>query len=447
MKMRFLPDKPITNYLEDMLGFSEFVEILQTSIYNTETPFVYGVLGDWGTGKTSIMKLLQNRLQKDLQNGYQPFVPIWFNAWKYENEENIVYPLLYAIKKDYDARVGQRAKSRDFSEKFKQVVASSALALTDVGLRVATKHLTGEALKLSDVKDQINAVKEHSGNLEAVLDSWADEVGKLDKAFENLLQTYAKDIVGSNAQLDDVDKVKFVILIDDLDRCLPDTTIAVLESIKNYLMVKNCVFVLGVNPKVIYQGIRIKYKNLDVDGREYLEKIVNYSFYVPEPQPTKVAEFTDKRLNELVLNEEARKEHQTYFREFSEILEECEFDNPRKIKRILNRYLFFINKYESELDKYQNANVVRLIILAEYFPNLFQLFLTKADGVLGALQDFDEPGFVEEFERRFSTSIASILPQLSRMVKLLALKQPTNTEAKLKLEKQAQSVFNITRLI
>ena len=78
---------------------------------------------------------------------------------------------------------------------------------------------------------------------------------------------------------------RFVILIDDLDRCLPETVIAILEKIKNFLAVEDspCIFVLALNPKVVYQGIRVKYHGLEIDGREYLEKIINYSFYVPEP--------------------------------------------------------------------------------------------------------------------------------------------------------------------
>lgn len=447
MKMRFLPDKPLSATDADDLGFGEFVEVLQTSIYNTETPFVYGVLGDWGTGKTSIMQLLQHRLEQDLQNGVQPFVPIWFNAWKYENEENIVYPLLYGIKRDYDERISQTAKSQDFPQKFRQVVASSTLALADVGLRVITKHLTGEAIKVSDIEQQINKVREHAGNLETVLNSWADEVRKLDDAFKVMLTTYAQDLIKSNSEFRDSSKVKFVILIDDLDRCLPETTIAVLESIKNYLLVENCIFVLGVNPKIIYQGIRVKYKNLEVDGREYLEKILNYSFYVPEPELGLAAKFASERLKRLVLDEAKQRQYDPYFVKFGQILQECQFNNPRKIKRILNRYLFFISKYETELDQYDNKNIVRLLVMAEYFPELFQLFLVDAPKVTQQIDKIGKFEFdIKKFENDFGISIASHYSQLARMRQLFNLDVQTDPQ-KPDLTKHAQVVFSITRLI
>lgn len=449
MKMRFLPDEPITNSLQDVLGFDDFVELIQTSIYNTETPFVYGVLGDWGSGKTSILRLLENRLDKDLKNGAHPFVPIWFNAWEYENEANIVYPLLYAIKRDYDVQVGAFDEAKEFGKKFLQVVATSTLALTDVGLRVATKYLTGEALKLEDVSKHLKSVQEHPGELERVLSGWADEVAGLKDAFEKLLDTYAGELALTKDYIASAEGVRFVILIDDLDRCLPETTIAVLESIKNYLFANRCIFVLGLNPKVIYQGIRIKYKGLEIDGREYLEKIMNYSFYVPEPELDRVATFATSRLGDLVLDDQQREQYRGLFTEFGQVLQACHFNNPRKIKRILNRYLLFISKYGEKYKDY-SQNIVRLIVLAEHFSSLFQLFLrhsTTARTAKDSLSKVTNLDFkVQDFEAQFGVSIAAVYPKLVQMSNLFDLKLPTDA-AKPDLTEQAKAVFSITRLI
>jgi len=452
MKMRFLPDEPITKEQEeDVLEFGEFVELLQNSIYNTETPFVYGVLGDWGVGKTSILRLLQNQLAKDVQNGTRSFIPIWFNAWQYENETNLIYPLLYAIKGDYIHRFKELDKAKSFWKQFTDVALTCTVAFADLGLRVVTKQLTGEALKIDEVAKQLEMVKENPGKLEGILSEWADQVAGLRGAFEGLLEIYAGDLaMWPGTKIRDKDGVRFVILIDDLDRCLPETTIAILECIKNYLTVKNCVFILGLNPGVIYQGIRVKYKGLEVDGREYLEKILNYSFYVPEPKLNKVAEFVTKRFETLVLEDEARTKYKAHFAEFGRILEECRFNNPRKIKRILNRYLFFISKNEKDLAKYPNANIVRWILLAEYFPGLFQLFLKNnqtVSTIKEELRKIGEPAFdVEGFEKKFGISIKAIYPQLSRMGKLFDLDLST-TGGKLDPAAQAQEVFSITRLV
>lgn len=441
MKMRFLPDEPITD--KDLLGFDEFVELIQSSIYYTEAPFVYGVLGDWGSGKTSILRLLKNRLINNLEGGTYPFIPIWFNAWQYENEANIVYPLLYAIKRDYDCRIGIFDETKKFGEKFLQVVATSTLALMDLGLRAVTKYFTDETLRLNDIADHLRAVQEHPGELQRVLAGWADEVTNLHSAFESLLDTYASElaILRTGIAKDDI---CFVILIDDLDRCLPDTAIAVLESIKNYLAVKNCVFVLGLNPKVIYQGIRVKYRGLEIDGREYLEKILNYSFYVPEPELGRVAEFATSQLESLVLDDEKREQYKEHFTEFGQVLQKCHFNNPRKIKRILNRYLLFISKYEEK--SFDNDSLVRLIIIAEYYSDIFQLFLIEyyreGQELLQKLADIHSDQFdVKEFEEKFDISIASRYSQLSQMRDLFNFLHRSSAIFSL-----AKDVFTITRV-
>src|ERR1700722_7206506 len=99
MRMRFLPEEPITSAQKDVLKLGAFVSLIRKSIENTVCPFVFGVLGDWGTGKTSVLRMLEAQFEEALQNftGVDgAFVPIWFNAWLYENETNVVYPLLHA---------------------------------------------------------------------------------------------------------------------------------------------------------------------------------------------------------------------------------------------------------------------------------------------------------------------------------------------------------------
>jgi hypothetical protein len=449
MKMRFLPDEPIADSLEDLLGFGDLVRLIQTSIYHTKTPFVYGVLGDWGSGKTSILRLLECLLDEDFMNSAHPFVPIWFNAWQYENEANIVYPLLHAIKRDYDRRVGAFDELKEFGKKFLQVVVTSTLALTDLGLRVVTKYFTDEGLKLEDIADHLKSIQEHPSELQRVLDGWVDQVTKLQSTFETLLDIYAGELAALHSGIAK-DDVRFVILIDDLDRCLPETAIAVLESIKNHLSVKNCVFVLGLNSRVIYQGIRIKYQGLEIDGREYLEKILNYSFYIPEPEPDRVAAFATSQLERLVLEDEQREQYRELFAEFGQVLQECHFNNPRKIKRILNRYLLFLSKYtgfvsEYEEESFYNHGVVRLIIIAEYYPDIFQLFLKSYRDdrdLLLKLADIHSDRFdVKGFEERFGISIASRYLQLSQRRRLFDFTNLNSDTFSL-----AQDVFTITRV-
>ena len=69
---------------EDQLGFDIYIDTLNTMFTDKDftTPFCIGIVGKWGSGKTSFMHLLENRLLKD--NTEPRIIPVWFNPWKYE---------------------------------------------------------------------------------------------------------------------------------------------------------------------------------------------------------------------------------------------------------------------------------------------------------------------------------------------------------------------------
>jgi hypothetical protein len=440
MKMRFLPDKPIEFGFQDQLNLKTFVSVVREAIVQTETPFVYGILGDWGTGKTSALHLLEDQLKNE-PVGDHHFVPIWFNAWQYENEANIIYPLLYAIKGQYKQDLNGFDNTKGFGEIFLDVVKTSSLALLDVGLRLSSKYLVGEVVKLEDLQKQLAEVEKHKDSVESILSDWADDVGKLNQVFEKLIQQYALEL--SIARGWKKQNIRFVVIIDDLDRCLPQTTIAVLESIKNFLSVPNCIYILGLNPKVVYQGIRVKYQGLNIDGREYLEKIVNYCFYVPEPLLENMRSYAVQSLEKLTPDD--KEKLKDYFITFGQVLEVCCFNNPRKVNRILNHYLRFIHTYETELHLFYIDNVIKLCILGEYFPGVFtSLISDEARKDLSKItsQDFK----ITNFENKYGTQIQGSFDQLLKMHKLLEFSTSADLTKKHPFSKHWTAVSTITRL-
>src|SRR6185436_907837 len=104
------------------------------------------------------------------------------------------------------------------------------------------------------------------------------------KSFEDLVQRY---VIGRGEGAG-----RMVVFVDDLDRCLPEKAIEVLEAIKVFLDVEGCVFVLGLDHQVIARGIKAKYKDRDVvDGNLYLEKIIQLPFQIPPVETRAVEEF------------------------------------------------------------------------------------------------------------------------------------------------------------
>ncbi|MFQ3535005.1 MAG: P-loop NTPase fold protein [Aggregatilineales bacterium] len=444
--MRFAADAPILRPEDDLLGFESFVNLIEGAVRATQPPFVFGVLGDWGTGKTSVLRLLERRF-RDLEgrlsrfpDGKEIFVPIWFDAWKHENEAHIVYPLLYAIKQQYERDVSPEKHSR-IGDIFQTVVATSLFAVGQVGLKAMLRTLTAGAVDLKTLEDSLKRVREAQAPSDAlsevmsVLGSWTDSVGQFASAFEALLSTYAESLVGK----DDARRVCFLILVDDLDRCLPETTISILESIKHHLSVPRCIFVLAINGRVVYQTIRRKYGSEAIDGREYLEKIVNYAFYVPEITLDRdaMSRFVEFQRRTLV----GGGEHKSEFDDLSIALSECNFSNPRRIKRILNRYLIYLKRPAANGQFLPNA--IRLMLIAEYFPSLFQLYMRLGKEASDRIKELlDNITNVRDFEARYGTSVEPLLPQIRHMQKLFDM-PATNMNA---FNEQVRQIFAITRL-
>lgn len=122
-------------------------------------------------------------------------------------------------------------------------------------------------------------------------------------------------------------RLNLLFLIDDLDRCLPEKAVEMLEAIKLFLEVEGCAFVLGIDDEVVDRGILHRYRDYNlaksgvsedgangqgarttapVTGAEYLEKIIHLPVRVPLPPPAKVQEFLAEKGAEFFRQEQDR---------------------------------------------------------------------------------------------------------------------------------------------
>ncbi len=69
---------------EPILGFKPYAECLVDIIRDTSPRFSIGIYGEWGTGKTTLMELIENKLNRENKG----ILTVWFNAWRYEREEH-----------------------------------------------------------------------------------------------------------------------------------------------------------------------------------------------------------------------------------------------------------------------------------------------------------------------------------------------------------------------
>ncbi|MET8358921.1 P-loop NTPase fold protein [Micromonospora sp. NPDC005171] len=262
MEFSLIPDQAIgeaDTRNDDGLGFDTYSRILASAATNTRGPFTIGVFGEWGTGKTSLMRLIERRLDDDPN-----VVTVWFNAWRYEQEEHPIIPLVGTIVQALEKHKGFAAT---FGAGGKRLVRSLRAIAYGFSAKSKVKVPGFAEVEASFVaKDMIE--RDERLTPDPLLDR-----SLYFGAFNSLDKTKLRDTL------------RVVVLIDDLDRCFPDQAIRLLESIKLVLAQPGFIFVLGVARKVIEGYLQHRYTEeygiADFKGELYLDKIVQLPFHIP----------------------------------------------------------------------------------------------------------------------------------------------------------------------
>ena len=271
--MEMLPsDKPTPI---DHLGFEPYVKGVENLIRQTDPddlPLAIGIYGAWGSGKTSFMLQLKSLLEANTDG--LSFPTIWFDAWRYDRMQDVrsalIYNILFALQTKATAGAKEKLES-----------AAKNLGRLTLGIiKQSHVHLGvpgGGGVTLPSV-EEAQEYTDYWKTYQPIVDRFASEFGQAVGAY--LGQCQQKQ------------EAKLVIFIDDLDRCLPENVMVVLEALKLFLVESQCVFVIGVDRTVVERAIQAHY-NTDPGGlgREYLDKIIRYPFNIPPPEPTKLKEY------------------------------------------------------------------------------------------------------------------------------------------------------------
>lgn len=407
------PDKE-TNI--DYLNFGYIVDLIVEIAMNRElTPSTIGLYGDWGSGKSSLMKLARDRIEgiskakKKKVDDTPKTLCIEFNGWLFEGYEDTKTSLCGTIldKLDDAQRFGPEVanKAKDLIKKidFKKLIGKGVKFGMDYLLTGGIGALTD--LTLSSI---LNSLKDKSGSIETK--DIEDVLAKFKT--EEKTRTEIKKFRDDFKQLLEDSKVENVIVfIDELDRCSPDTILDLFEAMRLFLFVDGMSFIIGADERLIQYAIKTKYKevpgnNLDI-GKEYLEKVIQYPVTIPQLNHAEVnqylvcllleqtlseeefnkflkvvnsiepdTELTIERLNEKESGITGKcKDDMALARQISSVLAPSINGNPRQCKRFLNTLAMRLSLAKArgvKLDK----NILAKLMLAEYFnPEFFKAII------------------------------------------------------------------------
>jgi len=410
MRESILSDSPKSEPREDLIGIAEYAEGLANLIRSEREPskpFSIGIYGEWGSGKTTFVRFVKNYLEtppdtttSQTAENSATFQFVEFSAWPHRTADELWRALIlkiaraiYEPKKD----AGKTAQEADPTKVSKPPtilgrIGELFLPESDHGPQVVSKYLDlvarldetayGTISKDSQQGARLNQDETTMAIVEAALTglgalspliAWFRSIGgtglidqaaqlrrEKNKAVRKRIESVRefkevlKDLFDSPDR-----KGPLCVFVDDLDRCMPDVALDLLEAIKIILEDIQCVFLLAADEQLISQGLRLRYRDAtkdreslvgvdsegkpslrhrsgalrsespsqDVDyydrkGREYFEKIIQLRVPIPSLSP-----------------EQARRYIVTQFPDWApaiDILELTVDDNPRRIKQHYN---------------------------------------------------------------------------------------------------------------
>ena len=402
----------------DYLNFGYMVDMVVDIATNRElSPSTIGLYGDWGSGKSSLMKLAQKKIEeKNTEIGDEKdsikTLCIEFNGWLFEGYEDTKTSLCGVI---LDALADEKRFSKEITDYAKTLIKKIDFnKILGKGIKYGLDFfLTGGIGTLTDLtlSSVLSTIKTNVGETQAKdLEEILNKFKKDDKT-----RTEIKNFREEFKQLLEKSKVEnVVVFIDELDRCLPDTVLEVFEAMRLFLFVEGMSFVIGADERLIQYSIKSKYKevpgnNLDI-GKEYLEKVIQYPLYIPQLTRAEVNQYLACLLLRETLTKDQFKEilsiiytldpDQDFSMEqisdkASDIAESCKKDmalarqissvlapsingNPRQCKRFLNT-LYMRLKLAKARNVALDKNILAKLMLAEYFNPEFFKAVTKPE--------------------------------------------------------------------
>jgi len=289
------------NDVETQIDYLHFSVISQTVadmiIESGNNPISIGVSGSWGAGKSSMVKMIGQSLKEQDKEEKKKYIFLEFNAWLYQGYDDARTALLHSVSEKLASEMKERKiKSGDGTwKKLKNFTKCiNWFQVSKLALPLLAGFIPG-----------VNAVGAIGGFISAISGSLADTT-KIDEnseavntAFEKLAPEI-KEILKEEAskpvteQIEELRKefaellekldVKLVVLVDDLDRCLPETSVSTLEAMRLLLFVDRTAFIIAADEQMIRNGVKAHFGDVELtEGlvTSYFDKLIQVPISVP----------------------------------------------------------------------------------------------------------------------------------------------------------------------
>lgn len=358
---------PIEHKEDDLLGRHLLAERIYSRLCRDDCPQAIGVYGGWGTGKTSLLRLLQEIHKKINQSALHIE---YIDAWQYENSGDLFVPIIVKLM----------AKRADANPDLATYLNRVSFAVLYMGTDLLLRHLTG--LDLSDVKGYKEDIEANESNHITPLmwENITDKVEETSQAMEKLAEKVNQGLKTK----------KSVFLIDNLDRCSPENTVRLLESIKNFLSVPGCVWVFAMDSGVVASYINRKYEGTTMDGNSYLDKIIPEQYHL-----SFFPEESDSRIYDLIRSATGR---DLTLNDWKRLPLIPSIMVPRRLKKSTVKFAEYFDGQRTEGDR---DTVFLLCLLYHSWPDFYERLSSSSPQHIGRIlaNFFQKKNFQDESVR------------------------------------------------
>lgn len=274
----------------DFLNFTGVAETVAEIIVQAEgKPVSIGVSGAWGVGKSSMIRLIRKSLSGRKLEGKHKFLFVEFNAWLYQGYDDARAALMDVIaeslKKEAEAQKTSAEKIQELLGRIDwlRVAKVTAGTAASFALGLGPMGLIGEVFQLGKRAAAGDIDQKLITDVEAASEKVAGEAARLVKGGTS--KSPPKEIQALREcfeQMLDALDITLVVLIDDLDRCLPETTISTLEAIRLFLFLKDTAFVIAADNAMIRHAMKRHFQDVDDElVINYFDKLIQVPIRVP----------------------------------------------------------------------------------------------------------------------------------------------------------------------
>lgn len=345
--MNYSTDRPIETGKQDLLGRSSFSNQLGKAIYeyNGKDGLVIGLFGKWGTGKTSVINMAINEINRLAENDENKPMIMKFAPWNYSNKDNLISLFFQSLKNKIDLQDNEELKKKvgkalnDYSGAFD---ALSLVPIVGSGVAAILKTLA----------------QAQGANLMQCAD--------LDKTREILENALIKA------------NKKIIIVIDDIDRLTNSQIRDVFQLVKQVADFPNVIYVLAMDREVVRNALTEVH---NIDGNEYLEKIIQVPFELPELRKSKLHNIFFTKLNQIIndIPDEVVWDNNYWSNVFRNCIEPY-INTLRDVNRLINIFQFRYGMLYQETSFEDMVGITTLEVLE---PELYKWICNNKDAVCG----------------------------------------------------------------